>query len=142
MPINSCPLKRRDSGREYVFYSFSHVLPFSDTSHKNSKLFKIDDESGKLTYNAEDKIYGPKPVRVIATDRGNPPLNNTDPYMVNVYFLRPGEQINITMALKAFESEDDGWLGAAMSDFGTYIIGAIIGIAIICLIVLVVVIIK
>lgn len=115
----------------------------SDASHKNSKYFDIDDESGKLTKITDATLYGATPVRIIATDRGEPSLNNTQPYQVNVYFLKPNEQINTTMALQQFEMEkEEGWLGAAMDDFGMYIIAAIVGIALICLIIIVVVIIK
>lgn len=81
-------------------------------------------------------------MKVIASDGGEPQLNNSDPFQVNVYFMAPGENINSTVALAKFETEDESWLTATMGDYGLYIIAAIIGIAIIAIIIVVVIIIK
>ena len=120
----------------YVLYVY--IL---DQSHKNYRYFKIDDITGRITYNSEERLFGAKPVHVIATDRGVPSNNNTEPYQVNVYFLSPNEHINKTLALSKFATEEEkAWLGGWLSLM--HIIAAIGAIVLIALIILVVVIIK
>ena len=135
-------LTRNFSQGLQFFWMTKNKLNFPDSSHKNSKFFKIDRESGKITFDSKDRIFGAKPVKVIACDGGEPQLNNSDPFQVNVYFMAPGENINSTVALAKFETEEESWLTATMGDYGLYIIAAIIAIAIIAIIIIVVIIIK